>query len=258
MYGGIGFNPNNTTARNNCTQLTDDEIGERCQVVLAEIDRCARCDDRYIESAVLHGGVPQTFVPVELRVELEAQLDRLLTEQVLREERLLAIASPIDQNRVETSKSNAESTAEDNSDVCLACAGCCAWTPCCDANALARRRKELYRELKSCEKQAAPTIKSVVARSAINGGSIIHLRSDLHRELTSEISRIDAQLKLVKIDEELHRAYASIKVSIAIRSIHGYDVSVKRNDGIAALEHEHNRHIGQLVAHSIVEDILEW
>ena len=254
MYGGFLSNSNNASIDKLPTStLTSIEIEERCQIVLAEIDRCNNHTGRHIESSVLHNDVPQTFVPNELCIELEEELDRLLTETILREERIFtATTSSIATNDVVNLPTDPNS--------CLACnSSDCTWTPFCDTDTLSRRKKQLYRELKSSEKQTnAKTLQSIVARSALNGGETTFIRTDLIKELSDEIHEIDTKLSLAQIDSELHDAYACQDDSITIRSIHGYDMTVKRRDGILALEHEHNRHIANLVSTDIVDGILNW
>lgn len=203
---------------------------------------------RYIESSVLHDGVPQTFVPCELRDELSLELDRLLTEQLLREER----------KRWSEDTNNIDEGTQSQSDGCLACNGQCKWTPSCDANALAKRRKLLYRELKVVENSNAKTIQSVLARSARSGGEVRFVRQDLLQQLADEIQQIDSQLQLQRIDEELHSTYASTAEFVSVRSIHGYDTTVHRTDAIWALEREHDRHISQMAAAETIDNILEW
>ncbi|KAL7541809.1 hypothetical protein ACHAXR_011237 [Thalassiosira sp. AJA248-18] len=264
IYGGIGARlaltaqgaPNPPTS-----VLTSDEIDTKCRLVLSEISRCESCEEQYIESSVLHS-VPQTFVPSELCVELGLELDRLLTEQILREERLLATVStsPIDPRHLEPKLlgDTIASSDTNDSDLCVACNNHCKWAPFCDANELARRRKALYRELKSAEKYAAKTIQSVVARSALNGGETKFIRTELITELSDEIQQIDSKLKLAHIDNELHRTHASKNESVSIQSIHGYDTTVKRQDALWALEHEHNKHVAQLAASETIDSILDW
>ena len=253
-YGGFLSNNNASIATLPTSTLTSIEIEERCQIVLAEIDRCTNHTGRYIESSILHNDVPQTFVPSELCIELEEELDRLLTETILREERIFTTTTTSD---IPTNDVNLP-MVDPNS--CLACnSSACTWKPFCNADTLSRRKKQLYRELKSSEKQKnAKTLQSIVARSSLNGGETTFIRSDLIKELSDEIHEIDTKLSLAQIDSELHDAYACQDDSITIRSIHGYDMTVKRRDGILALEHEHNRHIANLVSTEIVEGILEW
>ena len=78
------------------------------------------------------------------------------------------------------------------------------------------------------------------------------------KELSDEINHIDTMLSLSRIDSELHQAYDCNDELVTIRSIHGYDMSVMRRDGILALEFEHNRHISKIIAVEIVDDILQW
>jgi len=258
MYGGFLSNNNSSIASKSSlptSTLTSIEIEERCQIVLAEIDRCHNHTERYIESSVLHNDVLQTFVPSELCIELEEELDRLLTETILREERIFTTTTS---SNIATNDVVNLPMVDPNS--CLACNSSeCTWTPFCNTDTLSRRKKELYRELKSSEKQTnAKTLQSIVARSAINGGETTFIRSDLIKELSDEIHEIDTKLSLAQIDSELHDAYACQDDSITIRSIHGYEMAVNRRDGILALEHEHNRHIANLVSTEIVDGILDW
>lgn len=258
MYGGIVARLSQTERRTSTRQpadtLTSEEIDSRCQLILSEIERCKTFEDKYIESSVLHS-VPQTFVPSELHVELSGELDRLLKEQLLREEKTHStetIPAPRGSHATTTG-------TKVQADGCLARNSHCGWTPFCDADALARRRKVLYRELKLVERHDEKTpIQSVVPRSAINKGEITFMREELVKELSDEIQQIDSKLKLNLIDAELYQTYASTDESVSIRSIHGYDTTVKRQDAIWALEHEHNRHIGQIVAVETIDSILEW
>ena len=128
-------------------------------------------------------------------------------------------------------------------DICLACNTQCNFTPCYDVNALLHRKRELHDEL------TAKTVQSVVARSAINGGgTTLFGRTNLMKELTEEMQMIDTKLCLTKMDEELHAAYASKDREIIIRSIHNFPMTLKRKEGILALEHEVNRLIAKLAS----------
>lgn len=183
-YGGFGAGP--LPDRNKklpTSTLSSDEIDKRLKLVLEEVERCKTFDGKYIESSVLHGGgVPQTFVPSELSMELEAELDRLLTEQILREEHAASNTPPNFVLGVVDDAAEA-SVANMGPEVCLACNGPCTWTPFCDADALSRRKKELYREMKSCEKQTTRTVTSMVARSTLNGGETKFVQKELLKEL---------------------------------------------------------------------------
>ena len=242
-----------------CSTLTSNEIAERCSIILSEIDRCKKCRSKYIQSNVLHNNITQTFLPDDLYVELENELNRLLTEQILRDERTFAIAA-----RPDIIPINNQIIEEDSllmkvdTNLCLACNSQCTFLPCYGVNALSNRKQVLHDELKSCEQTNTKTIQSVVARSAINGGETTFLRTDLMKELTDEMQMIDSKLYLAKMDKELHYAYASNEPEIVVRSIHNFPMTLKRWDGILALEHEVNRLIAQLVSTEIVEGVLEW
>lgn len=257
MYGGIGTGQ--AAPAPPTSSLTPEEIDRKCQRILSEIERCQTFDGKYIESSALHS-VPQTFVPSELSAELSAELDRLLTEQLLREERRL------DAPATGTSPRAPAIVAAGRAGECAACGGPCDWSPFRDVEALARRRKRLYRELKVAERRrgaatATPgpkTLRSVVARSARNGGEVTFVRKELIKELSDEIEQIGSLLKLAQIDDELHRTCASRDASVSIRSIHGYPTTVQRQSAIWALEYEHNRHVAKMVALETIDSILEW
>ena len=142
-------------------------------------------------------------------------------------------------------------------EVCLACRGSCVFTSTFTVS-LARRRDELQRELKDCEDGVGTTVQSSVARSALNGGDTTFLRKELIHELFDEIKLIDSKLLLARIDHELHRTHASSNEFVRICSVHGYDVTVDRREGISLLEHEHNKHIAQIASIEVIDDILEW
>ena len=255
LYGGIvSASLSRGASAPPLTSLTSEEISRKCERVLSEIARCEDREGKYIESSALHGTL-QTFVPSELRGELDLELDRLLTEQILREERLLNAPRLPSADVVKLTTTAGE---------CLACGGPCGWTPLCDANALAKRRKQLHRELKLAERRrdantnAPKTMRSVVARSALNGGEVTFVCRELINELSDEIQQIGTLLKLALIDDELHRTYASTDRLVSISSIHGYPTTVKQQSAIWALEHEHNRHIAKIAALETIDNILEW
>jgi hypothetical protein len=143
-------------------------------------------------------------------------------------------------------------------DFCLACRGRCVWISSFDTVSLARRRDDLHRELKDCENRESTTVQSSVARSALNGGDTNFVRKELINELFDEIKQIDSKLLLARIDNELHRTYASKNDSVTICSVHGYDATVDRREGISLLEHEHNKHIAQIVSVEVIDNILDW
>jgi len=143
-------------------------------------------------------------------------------------------------------------------DFCLACRGRCVWTSSIDTASLARRKDDLQRELHDCEARVDTTVQSLVARSALNGGDTMFIRRELINELAEEIKQIDSKLLMARIDFELHRTYASKNESVTICSVHGYDVTVDRREGISLLEHEHNKRIAQISSVEVIDGILEW
>ena len=143
-------------------------------------------------------------------------------------------------------------------DYCNSCRSRCVWTATWDAVPLVRRRDELHHELKACEGRDSTTVQSAVALSSLRGGDTKFNRKELINELSEEIELIDSKLLLTRIDSELHRTYANNDESITICSVHGYDVTVERRDGISILEQEHNKYIAQIASIEVIDDILEW
>jgi hypothetical protein len=62
------------------------DIDARCRTVLNELDKTLSFRNPFMDSAVLHIA-PQRFPTTVLRLELERELDRLLSEQIYERER---------------------------------------------------------------------------------------------------------------------------------------------------------------------------
>lgn len=251
MFGGFAKGHNNAILPEEKTDVSSEK---RCEMIMAEMERVKSWEHRHIESSVLHD-VPQVFVTKDLCKELEAELDRLLMEALIQEEQMVhAKSSP-----AELVVHEAIEEATLDYDFCTACnTSPCEWRPSCDADALTMRKKELYRELAIAQKHESGLIRSVIARSVLSGSDNIFHPSDLIKELSTEIKEIESAIKLSLIDKELHHAYSSASESVTVRSIHGFDTTVKRDNAISALEFEHNRHIAKSVAVETIEGILDW
>ena len=66
----------------------DVDVDERCRQVLRELERANASGEKTMDSALLHGST-QRFAVITLRKELNRELDRLLTLQVLERERAI-------------------------------------------------------------------------------------------------------------------------------------------------------------------------
>ena len=260
MYGGIVSRSIAHQRRSRVDTASSSEIDKRLLVVLSEIDRLSSASDReVVETDLLHG-TPQRFIACELQVELKTELDRLLSEQIIREEKCArgvfessATSSPSGRRIEKGADTDADA---DDGQGCLACRGPdCNWQACYNTQILSQRKEQLFRELRRVQKLHDATVQSSVARSAaINGGDC-----NLMKEIAGEMSQVDSKLKLCMIDKELHRCYASEEVSPPTRSIHGYDTSTKRTkEAILALEHEHDKHVSRIAALETVDGILNW
>jgi hypothetical protein len=229
-------------------------IDEKCKLVLAEMERCQHWQHRHIESSVLHN-TPQVFITADLQRELESELDRLLMEQLIQEEQQIHSSSAEMKMIILESDEQPE-----DSNYCPAChTSPCEWRPSCDADALIKRKKQLYRELTAAQKQQdCKMIRSGIARTVLNGGDNQFRPIDLIKELSTEIKEIDSSIKLRSIDEELHRTYATASESVTVQSIHGFPTTVQRDAAIQALEFQHNRLIAKELAAETIEGILDW
>ena len=211
MYGGFAATDEELHATN---------VDSRATLLLEEIHRVRHNygDHDLIESNMLQR-VEQTFEVEDYLRALTDEVDRLLRSQ----EMTKRYCNPMN------------SLESQNEKHCRTCdSSPCKWSPYCDAEALARRRKQLFGEIKSADNRTK-------------------------RQISEEIQSISAKLKLTLVDKELHDAYNSNDdETITVRSIHGFPATLNRADAVAALEHEHNRHVGSIVAKSVVDDILRW
>ncbi len=218
MHRGFAYvSPNDVDV-----ELNGTDIDSRATLLLQEIDRVKQYDVHdYVESKILQS-VEQQFDAGDYLRALESQLDRLLRSQAMTK-----------RYRIPTKGANYSESPDDKH--CRACnSSPCKWSPFCDADANAKRRKAMFREIKSADDHTK-------------------------KKISEEIQEISAKLKLTLIDKELHEAYAAnVDETITVRSIHGFSANFNRADAIGALEHEHNRHVGSIVAKSAVDDILTW
>ncbi len=204
-------------------ELNGADVDSRVTLLLKEIHRVRQNYDVHdlVESNMLQS-VEQRFDAGDYLRALECQVDRLLRSQAI--------------TKRYRNPANAANYSEGPDDeLCRACKSSpCEWSPYCDIDDNAKRRKALFREIKSADDHTS-------------------------KKISEEIQAISAKLKLTLVDKELHEAHAANNnETITVRSIHGFPASFNRADAIAALEHEHNRHVGSIVAKNVVDDILAW
>lgn len=236
MFGGLSL------AKSTPPPEPEMTYDQKCELVLCEMERCMKWNQRHIESSVLHN-VLQVFVTKDLHRELEAELDRLLMQQLQEEEQKIS-ALPRDEDIEETSSDANFCTACDNSP--------CRWHPWCDEDSLIKRKKRLYHELKEFQKHEPGEI------SVVNGDENPYSPNDLIKKISNEIKEIDASIKLSSIDKELHEAFSTASESVIVKSIHGFPTTIQRESAIQALQFEHNRIIARELAAETLERILDW
>lgn len=208
---------------NNAVTLYDEDIDARCKLLLAEIDRTSaattmsfdRPNNLQVESSLLHK-VEQSYDADDYIRSLDTEINQLVMSQ--------ATTTNTASRHRGTNNNNTIDKIENG----------CQWTPYCDEDGLARRRKALFREIQNAN-------------------------DDKQKEISKEIQVISQQIKVARVDKELHDAYlANDEEEIAVTSIHGFPVALSRNDAIVALERERNKHLGALMAVEVIDDILQW
>jgi hypothetical protein len=220
-FGGIV----DSSYTNNAATIHDEDIDARCKLLLAEIDRIGtattmssdRPNNLQVESSLLHK-VEQSYDADDYLRSLNIEVDQLVMSQAT------------------TTNNTASRHRSSNNNNCTAdkIENECPWTPYCDEDALAIRRKALFREIQNAN-------------------------DDRQTKISKEIQMISQQIKVARVDKELHDAYlANDEEEITVTSIHGFPVALSRNDAIAALERERDKHLGALMTVEVIEDILQW
>lgn len=204
-------------------EVNGTDVDSRATLLLQEIHRIKENYDEhdFVESKMLQS-VDQRFDAGDYLRALESEVYQILRSQAMTK-------------RYRVPANGAKYLEGPDDKHCRACnSSPCKWSPYCDADFNAKRRKALFREIKSADDHTK-------------------------KKISEEIQGISAKLKLTLIDKELHEAYAAnVDEKITVRSIHGFPAIFNRADAIAALEHEHNRHVGSMVAKRVVDDILVW
>ncbi len=211
---------------NNAATIHDEDIDARCKLLLAEIDRICtattissgRPNNLQVESSLLHK-VEQSYDADDYLRSLNTEIDQLVISQATTTNNTASRHRSSNNNNCAADKIENEG---------------CPWTPYCDEDALAIRRKALFREIQNAN-------------------------DDRQTEISKEIQTITQQIKVARVDKELHDAYlANDEEEITVTSIHGFPVALSRNDAIAALERERDKHLGALMTVDVIEDILQW
>ena len=247
MFGGFAKSSSTITS----AEKNEMSIDQKCEAILKEMERCQQWSHRHIESSILHN-VPQIFVKKDLYGELEAELDRLLMEQLIKEE--------LDGWQVPESEEliihECPDEHRDDVDFCAACnRSPCEWKPPYNTDELAKRKKELCQEVQMHQDMM---IESTTARGSLNKSVSNIVLSDSMEKISNEIKKIDASMALCSIDKELHQVYATANESVTVNSIHGFPTTVQRDNAIHALEFEHNRLIAKELANETIESVLDW
>lgn len=278
-------------------RAVETDVDARCRSLQSELDMAINNSNPIMSSNVLHGGVGQRFPTHILRLELEAELDALLREQVYERERAQRYLLEQDDHRspddssdeddamrprpnrdisrevyvarkaVLRERSSDEATRQFEREIkllgpeaCLAClTSKCQWCTSIDVSAIEERRQAIANELSYVRKNAdMKTVESYVPLSASRGGNPHFRREDIIHELAWEEKQLMTRVQLNAIDRELHDAYATRKEYVEVRAIHAYPTLMWTSNARLALQREHNRLVATVVANDIVDDAIAW
>jgi len=101
------------------------------------------------------------------------------------------------------------------------------------------------------------TTETTIAASTMKGGNSLFYCEDLLHELTREVNHIERQVRLSKIDRELHDILASDKEYSEVTALHGYTMCMWTSEAEKALEYEHNKLVATTVSSEVVDTILD-
>ena len=258
---------------------------KRCEDLFVALSEVAKSSNKFFDCALLHT-TEQRYPRDILFVQLDRELDKVLTEEVVVMERnnlcvlpsvthedrkslhtqhrikhLKRLCLPSSHQHVSYGEQRSTNQTEiDNYEECPACRTIpCAWK-CVEINkeTLKERLDTLVNELFVVSKSKDRVLTSTIAASAMRGGSNIFHRVDLIYQLVKEKEEIGHRLTLCEVDTELHRAYAFSGPYFEISSLHGYPTLLSTDNACRALESKHNNLVARTVAVNVVNGILNW
>jgi hypothetical protein len=143
-----------------------------------------------------------------------------------------------------------------------ACMGCrkpiCQWREYLDEAAFVKRLDVVSHEIEIVTASEEEYVHSDVPSSVLHGGTNRFYRPDLIMELRSDEVRTRDQIRLNRVDKELHSAFCVATDMFESHALHGYPQMLKRQDAVDALQIEQHRLVGKTVALEIVDYVLEW
>lgn len=263
---------------------------DRCRKLILALDDAMECSDRFIDCSLLHE--VQHRYPVQvLCVELDRELDRVITDEILDKEKANSLfrTCPSSPNAIplgprylgrrkkgrdagrrclsllpEEGAMNLKRDIEIRKKLgfggCIACLNNpCNWKPVVDnIEPLQERKEVLTNELFLISKKHDNVLTSKVPGSVMRGGEERFHRQDLIYVLRLECREIDLQISLTEVDKELHDAIASCEPYIEVSSLHGYNTLMNTYEAREALEREHSHLVALSVSGDVVNDILNW
>jgi hypothetical protein len=178
-----------------------------------------------------------------------------LQEEVLRVRRFLAKEAAITGNKL----AEAIALKKLGRGACKAClTKPCSWKIYKDEKPLVERKRDVNKEIERVRLNFDKRVfESVVALSAVKGGTTTFSRDDLLYELMHDVADLDRQIQLTRIDKEFHDCMAANTDFFEVNALHGYPVAFWIDNARLALDHEHTRLISYDIASESIELILD-
>ena len=246
----------------------DVDVDERCRQVLRELEKANACESGTMDSSLLHGA-EQRFAVVTLRKELNRELDRLLTLQVVERERAALRSDPIlednallgDESSSSSSFSSSEESAQQEEETVvdrLYCRACrtspCSWQSCVDLVAVKKRVILLENELNGVRLMDD----AFVTCTVLDSNKTRYVRKDLLELLSEELRKVQRRERLALVDAELHDAYATTQPFIETKALHGFRQVQWTENVKIALDDERKRLEAEEVAQETLDGVLDW
>jgi len=156
---------------------------------------------------------------------------------------------------------NEKSKSLEERQFCRACRfSPCRWRPCYDNLELQKRVSEIrdeYERIRGLENDSK-FVETFILKSVQRSGKSRVLKRDALRELSSELRSSKRKQRLLIVDEELHKAFASSKPFIETEAIHGYKQVQWTENVIRALQSERERIIASEVVCEVVDGALKY
>ena len=245
--------------------------------LLREIDRTQAVKRERVASIMIHK-MPQLFPKHTLQTNLQTEMNNVIMAHIMHEEKTHPLSSDRrkindDEKSINSSELsiNNDTLSDDEhigeilyhqnrdqtgipNNLCNACGGIpCIWRKPTNIPLLCKRRDNVSNTILSMKQKRTKIISTSSQYRSFR--ELDENRVEIKR-LSKALDDIDDQLKVMAVDEELHKAFKINDKYFVVRSLHGYDTLMLRADAIGLLSSEHDRLVALLVARELMEDIL--